>query len=126
MTSTREDALAVLGLADRPDADPATVQQAFERRARRYPPASFPDRFRQLLDARDRLLEPGRIWRQQLDAPVLDLAWLNPHLARAQPRAPAPPAQALQDMLRAGYHAEPLPPEMLPAILGELADFDPF
>jgi hypothetical protein len=112
MTSARDQALAALGLATAPDADATAIQSAFERLARRYPQPHFPDRFRQLLDARDQLLDAGRAWREQLEGRTLDLAWMLPYL---KPLAPPEPAadrrrKALQDMLRAGYHAEPLDP----------------
>ena len=112
MNSARDHALATLGLSDSPDAATAVIQSAFERLARRYPQPHFPDRFRQRLDARDQLLEPGRAWREQLEGRTLDLAWMLPHLKPVAPRASAPDSQrkALQDLLRAGYLAEPLDP----------------
>jgi hypothetical protein len=108
MALTRDEALETLGLRASPDADASAVQQSFERLARRYPQASFPDRFRRLLEARDQLLNAGRAWRGQLEASTLDLAWLVPHLSAAEPDPPATSREALQDMLRAGYLAEPL------------------
>ncbi|MQA90880.1 MAG: hypothetical protein GEU90_11670 [Gemmatimonas sp.] len=116
MPSTRDQALAILGLDAASNVEPATIQRAFERLARRYPQPSFPERFRLLLEARDHLLDAGRGWRDQLTSRTLDVAWLLPHLASQQPSPPAR-RQALQDMLRAGYLAEPIP-SAGPASLG--------
>jgi hypothetical protein len=108
MPSTRDQALATLGLSAKPDADAAAIQSAFERLARRYPQPSFPERFRQLLEARDRLLDTGRSWRELLESGTLDLAWVLPHLAPAHREATLDRRTSLQDMLRVGYLAEPL------------------
>jgi hypothetical protein len=109
MPSTRDQALATLGLSGTPDADPAAIQRAFERLARRYPQPGFPDRFRQLLEARDRLLDAGRSWRELLESGTLDLAWILPHVAPEHPGPTPDRRTSLQDMLRAGYLAEQLP-----------------
>jgi|SRR5581483_965275 len=108
MPLTHEQALAALGLSTTPDADVATVQRAFERLARRYPQPSFPERFRQLLEARDELLDTGRSWRELVDSATLDLSWILPHLRPSAPTAPPDRRTSLQRMLRAGYLAEPL------------------
>jgi hypothetical protein len=110
MTSARNQALAVLGLSATPDADTPVIQSAFERLARRYPQPHFPERFRQLLEARDQLLEAGRGWREQLENRTLDLAWMVPHLKLPTPESIPQRRVALQDLLRAGYLAEPLAP----------------
>jgi hypothetical protein len=109
MPLTRDEALAALGLSATPDADGATVQRAFERLARRYPQPSFPERFRQLLEARDQLLDAGRAWRELVESGTLELTWILPHLA-PDPAAGAAADRrtSLQKMLRAGYLAEPL------------------
>jgi hypothetical protein len=105
---THDEALAALGLAATPAADRVAVQQAFERLARRYPQPNFPERFRQLLEARDHLLDTGRVWREMVQSRTLDLAWVLGHVAAD----PAPPASdrrtSLQRMLRTGYLAEVL------------------
>jgi hypothetical protein len=109
--STREQALAALGLSASPQADADTVQRAFERLARRYPSQHFPERFRELLEARDRLLESGRTWREELQSSTLNLSWILPYL-RPEPAAAAKDTRAaLQSLLRAGYRAEGLAPE---------------
>ena len=109
MTSARDHALAALGLGATPNADTSIIQGAFERLARRYPQPHFPERFRQLLEARDQLLGAGRGWREQLENRTLDLAWMLPHLRPATPEESiAQRRTALQDLLRAGYLAEPL------------------
>lgn len=108
MQLTREQALAILGLGATADADSATVQRAFERLARRYPQPSFPDRFRQLLEARDTLLDAGRSWRGLLEGNTLDLTWLLPRVAHTPEDRPPDRRTSLQRMLRAGYLAEPL------------------
>jgi hypothetical protein len=118
MPLTRDQALAALGLSATANADTATVQHAFERLARRYPQPSFPERFRQLLEARDQLLDAGRSWRELLESGTLDLTWILPHLAPTPPSATADRRTSLQGMLRAGYLAEPLPSEVLDG-LGE-------
>jgi len=105
---TRNQALAALGLSARPEADAAAVQGAFERLARRYPQPSFPERFRQLLEARDELLDTGRNWRELLENGALDLGWILPHLGPTHPGSVADRRTSLQDMLRAGYLAERL------------------
>jgi hypothetical protein len=110
MTSARNQALAVLGLSATPEADAPAIQSAFERLARRYPQPHFPERFRQLLEARDQLLEAGRGWREQLENRTLDLAWMVPHLKLAAPDSIPQRRVALQDLLRAGYLAERLGP----------------
>ena len=109
MALTRNQALAALGLSARPEADAAAVQGAFERLARRYPQPSFPERFRQLLEARDQILEAGRSWRELLESTTLDLTWILPHLALTPPASVADRRTSLQNMLRAGYLAERLP-----------------
>jgi hypothetical protein len=121
MPLTRDQALAALGLSVTPEADAATVQRAFERLARRYPQPSFPERFRQLLEARDQILEAGRSWRELLESSTLDLTWILPHLAPAPPASVADRRTSLQNMLRAGYVAE-----RLPSGASEDADDDPF
>ena len=108
MPLAREQALAALGLSATPDADAATVQRAFERLARRYPQPSFPERFRQLLEARDELLDSGRRWREWVEGVTLDLSWTLPHLRPSAPNAPPDCRTSLQRMLRAGYLAEPV------------------
>jgi len=108
MPLTREQALAALGLSATPDADAATAQRAFERLARRYPQPSFPERFRQLLEARDELLDTGRSWRELVESVTLDLTWTLPHLRPSSPTPPPDRRTSLQSMLRAGYLAEPL------------------
>jgi hypothetical protein len=110
MPLTRDEALAALGLAGAPDVDTAVVQRAFERLARRYPQPSFPERFRQLLDARDQLLDAGRSWRELVESRTLDLTWILPHLAPAPAEPAADHRTLLQAMLRAGYLAEPMSP----------------
>jgi hypothetical protein len=109
MPSIRDQALATLGLSGTPDADSAAIQRAFERLARRYPQPGFPERFRQLLEARDRLLDAGRSWRELLESGTLDLAWILPHVAPDHPSSTRDRRTSLQDMLRAGYLAELLP-----------------
>jgi hypothetical protein len=109
MPLTRDRALAALGLGATPDADAEAVQRAFERLARRYPQLSFPERFRQLLEARDELLDAGRSWRELLESGTLDLGWILPHLEPARLNAVVDRRTSLQDMLRAGYLAERLP-----------------
>lgn len=112
MTSTRDQALATLGLAATPDADIPTIQGAFERLARRYPQQHFPERFLKLLEARDQLLDASRAWREQLESRTLDLAWALPHLRADVARESILQRRtALQNLLRAGYLAEPLAPE---------------
>lgn len=108
MPLAREQALALLGLSTTPDADAATVQRAFERLARRYPQPSFPERFRQLLEARDELLDTGRSWREAVDSGTLDLTWILPHLRPSSPSVSPDRRSSLQRMLRAGFRAEPL------------------
>ncbi len=111
MTSARNQALAVLGLSAASDPDTPVIQSAFERLARRYPQPHFPERFRQLLEARDELLGAARSWREQLENRTLDLAWMIPHLTHSAPRESIPQRRsALQDLLRAGYLAETLAP----------------
>jgi hypothetical protein len=107
MALTRDQALAALGLSARPEADAAVIQGAFERLARRYPQPSFPERFRQLLEARDELLDTGRNWRELLENGTLDLGWILPHLRPTRLDSAADRRTSLQDMLRAGYLAEP-------------------
>jgi hypothetical protein len=109
MPLTRDQALAALGLSATPEADAAAIQRAFERLARRYPQPSFPERFRQLLEARDQILEAGRSWRELLESSTLDLTWILPHLAPTPPASAAERRTSLQNMLRAGYLAERLP-----------------
>jgi hypothetical protein len=109
MPSTRDQALATLGLSAAPDANAATIQRAFERLARRYPQPGFPERFRQLLEARDLLLDTGRSWCELLESGTLDLAWILPHLGHAHRDATPDHRASLQSMLRAGYLAERLP-----------------
>jgi hypothetical protein len=108
MPLAREQALAALGLSATPDADAATVQRAFELLACRYPQPSFPERFRQLLEARDELLDAGRRWRELVEGVTLDLSWTLPHLRPSSPSAPLDRRASLQRMLRAGFRAEPL------------------
>jgi curved DNA-binding protein CbpA len=110
MPSIRDEALATLGLAAQPDADAPAVQRAFERLARRYPERHFPERFRALLEARDRLLNPGRLWRDELERPTLDLRWALPYLSQREKEKSTLRAadDVVQDMLRAGYRAEGL------------------
>ena len=111
MTSARDRALAALGLSATPDADESVIQGAFERLARRYPQPHFPERFLELLEARDQLLDAGRVWREQLENRTLDLAWVLPHLTPSAPRESIPERRiALQNLLRAGYLAETLAP----------------
>lgn len=112
MQSSREQALATLGLAATPDPDSATVQRAFERLARRYPQPSFPDRFRQLLEARDALMDPGRSWRGMLEGNNLDLSWMLRHLSSRSTGKPTDRRSFLQSLLRAGYNAETLSMEV--------------
>jgi hypothetical protein len=109
MALTRNQALAALGLSATPEADAATIQRAFERLARRYPQPSFPERFRQLLEARDELLDAGRNWRELLENGTLDLGWILPHLGPTRLDSVADRRTSLQNMLRAGYLAEQLP-----------------
>ena len=109
--STREQALAALGLAASAQADAEAVQRAFERLAHRYPPLHFPERFRGLLEARDRLLQSGRNWREELQSGTLDLSWALPYLRPEPPAAAKDSRAALQSLLRAGYRAEGLVPE---------------
>lgn len=111
MISTREQALAVLGLTAAPEADADAVQRAFERLARRYPQPHFPERFRELLEARDRLLESGRNWREELQSGTLNLSWVLPYLKGVPPAAAQDSRTALQSLLRAGYRAEGLASE---------------
>jgi hypothetical protein len=126
MPLTREQALAALGLSTTPEADAATVQRAFERLARRYPQPSFPERFRQLLEARDELLDTGRSWRELVESATLDLSWTLPHLP-PRSSAVAPDRRAsLQRMLRAGYLAEPLPLPASDGLDGDDAGDIPF
>lgn len=106
MPLARDQALTALGLSATPDADAATVQRAFERLARRYPQPSFPERFRQLLEARDALLDSGRRWREWIEGGTLDLSWTLPYLRPSTPTAPPDCRTSLQRMLRAGYLAE--------------------
>jgi len=108
MTTIRDQALATLGLSATPAADAAAIQSAFERLARRYPQPNFPERFRQLLDARDRLLDVARVWRELVESRTLDLGWALPYFKPARMRSNADRRTALQDMLRAGYLAEPI------------------
>lgn len=109
MALTREQALAALGLASAQSPDAAAVQGAFERLARRYPQPHFPERFRSLLEARDQLLSPERAWRELVESRTLDLGWILPHLAPGPGAATAPDRRtSLQNMLRAGFLAEPL------------------
>lgn len=106
MNPTPEQALAALGLSGAAPSDAQAVQQAFERLARRYPQSHFPERFRQLLEARDRLLDTGRSWRTLLESSTLDLDWMLPHLP--PPALPADRHAALQNLLLAGCLAEPI------------------
>lgn len=108
MTSARNQALTALGLSATPDADTAAIQRAFERLARRYPQPHFAERFRQLLEARDQLLDADRSWRDQMENRTLDLDWILPYLPAAQQGSMPNRRTALQDMLRAGYRAEKL------------------
>lgn len=109
---TREQALTVMGLAAVPEADADAVQRAFERLARRYPQAHFPERFRELLEARDRLLDSGRNWREELHSGTLNLSWVPPYLKTGEDAAAVQDARAvLQSLLRAGYRAEGLEPD---------------
>ena len=112
MLSSREEALAALGLGAAPDVDAEAVQRAFERLARRYPQQRFPERFRQLLEARDILLNSSRAWRELLESRTLDLSWIVPHASPplALPASGVPPDHrtSLQNMLRAGLLAEPI------------------
>jgi hypothetical protein len=113
MPLTRDQALAALGLTASPSIDAPTVQAAFERLARRYPQPHFPDRFRQLLEARDQLLAPERSWRELLESRSLNLSWILPHVAPAPMPAAQDRRSLLQSMLRAGLLAEPLDPSLL-------------
>jgi hypothetical protein len=107
MPLTREQALGALGLSAASDANGAAVQAAFERLARRYPQPHFPDRFRQLLEARDRLLAPERSWRELVESRTLDLGWILPHVAPAKV-VPTPDRRSvLQGLMRAGLLSEP-------------------
>jgi hypothetical protein len=124
MATTRDEALAALGLAATPDADAAAIQRAFERLARRYPEPHFPERFRQLLEARDLLLDAARKWREQLEGSTLDLTWMLPHLVKAE-SVPDRRA-ALQAFLRAGYLAEPLRLSALDDLQAALEADSPF
>lgn len=126
MSPNRERALAALGLAGTADADPATVQRAFERLARRYPEPHFPERFRELLNAREELLDAGRRWRNELESRTLDLSWALPHLKPVRRRAGPDRRTALQDMLRAGYRTEPLSSEFFERIPDDSPDDLPF
>jgi hypothetical protein len=121
-----EQALAALGLSATPEADATTVQCAFERLARRYPQPSFPERFRQLLQARDELLDTGRSWRELVESASLDLTWTVPHLPASSPAAPLDRRTSLQKMLRAGYLAEPLPAPESDGLDGDDAGDIPF
>ncbi|MGH8584452.1 MAG: hypothetical protein ACREWG_17115 [Gammaproteobacteria bacterium] len=110
MHLTREEALAVLALQAQPDADRDTVQRAFERLARRYPQQQFPERFRQLLEARDLMLNADREWREQLESGTLDLSWALSYLPDDPfSRLPQPgDREALQACLRRAFRGEPL------------------
>jgi hypothetical protein len=124
MPLTRDQALAALGLSATPDADAAAVQKAFERLARRYPQPSFPARFRELLEARDQLLDPMRSWRELLEGRTLDLSWILARVSAAPP-APAMDRKAfLQSMFREGYRADPLSPAFDPFVSAILGDDD--
>jgi curved DNA-binding protein CbpA len=110
MTSARDEALAALGLAGRPDAGREEVLKAFKRLARRYPPRSFPERFERIIAARDLLLGDERYWREQVLGRTLDLGWARPYLP-PDPIANAPeptPRESLQGFLRAAYRGIPL------------------
>jgi len=126
MPLTHEQALAALGLSATPDADAATVQRAFERLAHRYPQPSFPERFRQLLEARDELLDTCRSWRELVEGVTLDLSWTLPHLRPSSPTAPPDRRTSLQRMLRAGYLAEPLSAPVSDYLDGDDAGDIPF
>lgn len=112
MPLTREQALAALNLAAAPNTDAAAVQAAFERLARRYPQPHFPDRFRTLLEARDQLLSPERAWRELLESRTLDLTWILPRVAPGSAATAADRRTSLQNLLRAGFLAEPIEPIM--------------
>jgi len=108
MLSSRDQALATLGLGASPDADAETVQRTFERLARRYPQPSFPERFRQLLEARDTLLSGDRAWRELIESRTLDLSWILPYAALPRPSVMPDHRASLQNLLRAGLLAEPI------------------
>lgn len=110
MPLTHDQALAALGLSTTPNADSALVQRSFERLARRYPQPNFPERFRQLLEARDQLLDSARSWREWVESGTLDLTWILPHLPPPPAATPTDRRTSLQRMLRAGYLAESLRP----------------
>ncbi len=110
MTSPRDEALAVLGLGERPQVGRDDVLKAFEHLTRRYPPQSFPERFARIIEARDLLLGNERYWREQVLSPTVDLRWALPYLPE-DPLAtlPAPPArEALQGYLREAFRDIPL------------------
>lgn len=82
---TREEALRNLNL--QPDADSESIEQAYQRLVRRYPPEFHPDKFR-TTDESYRLLTslPGMI--EKLLAPTVDDKKIDPALLTFDPRIP--------------------------------------
>lgn len=139
MSISSEQALAALRLP--PEALPSRreVLEAFARLSRRYPLVSFPERFGELLAARDALLDPARDLRDLFTARQVDLTWL-PALAQTKSveRDEDGGRELLLDMLRKvfvegdgygpdesglGEILDSMDPEMLEAALRELGIF---
>lgn len=89
MSISTEQAQATLRLSEVASPTQKQVLEAFTRLARRYPAASFPERFRELIQARDTLLDPARDLRSLFTARHIDISWLATLLPR-QPDATDP------------------------------------
>lgn len=106
MSTSIEHALATLRLPAESSPTEKEVLEAFVRLSRRYPPASFPERFRGLIEARDTLLDPARDLRGLFTNRRIDVAWLPPLIARhggETTQASDPRRELLLSMLRTFY-----------------------
>lgn len=117
MITSRDQAMALLNI-EQASADVATVEQAFARLARRYPPAHFPEVFRDLLAARDLLADEVKVWRAEIDGPTLDLSWAAPYFKDSATESLRPSHHLLQALLRATYQVSSLDEDI--GILGDL------
>ena len=91
---------------EEPSPSHSQVLDAFARLARRYPPVSFPERFRELIQGRDLRLDPSRDLLALCTARHLDLSFLPalvPTLTGAADDDWDPQRRSLLDLLRAAY-----------------------